>query len=184
MNVSSFTEEEFNSDYGFLTSIWGPPMWYTLHIISFMYPENPTKTEKDNYYAFFKSLKNILPCKMCRKNLTKNLKNHKLTKKVFKSRYTLSLWLYELHEIVNKMLKKKSGLSYEDVRNMYENFRAHCIIAEDEIEESGCKEPLYGVYSKCQLNIIPDRGSTNSLKISPECLLRRVDSRKFSFRTK
>jgi hypothetical protein len=172
--TSVFTQEEFNSEYGFLTSIWGPSLWFSLHIISFTYPENPTKTERDNYYDFFKSLKNILPCKMCQKNLKKNLKVHKLNKKVFKSRYTLSLWVYELHEIVNKMLKKKkSGLSYDDVRNMYENFRAHCVIEENGTPESGCKEPLYGVYSKCQLNIVPDSSQVSSLKINPACLLRR-----------
>lgn len=173
MSYSIFTEEEFNSNYGFLTNVWGPPMWHILHIISFMYPEHPTKTEKDKYYTFFKSLKNILPCKICQKNLIKNLKTHKLNKKVFKSRYTLSLWVYELHEIINKMLKKKSRLKYEEVRNIYENFRAHCIINNNNTVESGCKDPLYGVYSKCQLNIVPENISIKSLQISPECLLRR-----------
>ena len=34
--------------------------------------------------------------------------------------------MYELHETVNKMLGKKSGLSYCDVRERYEHFRARC----------------------------------------------------------
>ena len=39
-----------------------------------------------------------------------------LTKKVFKNRDSLSRWVYGLHEVINKMLGKKSGLSYEDVK--------------------------------------------------------------------
>ena len=41
-----------------------------------------------------------------------------------KNRFTFSKYIYDLHEIVNKMLKKKSNLSYCDVRERYEHFRA------------------------------------------------------------
>jgi hypothetical protein len=34
--------------------------------------------------------------------------------------------VYKLHETVNKMLKKKSGLTYCDVRERYEHFRSRC----------------------------------------------------------
>ena len=37
------------------------------------------------------------------------------------------MYVYELHETINKLLNKKSGLSYEDVRDRYEHFRARCI---------------------------------------------------------
>jgi hypothetical protein len=175
MDINTFTERDYNSDYGFLTSIWGPPMWTTLHIISFTYPENPSKEDKQNYYDFFNNLKNILPCQMCRKNLIKNLKNHKLTKDVFKNRYTLSLWVYQLHEIVNKMLGKESKISYEEVRCLYENFRAHCIEDKTEKNEQGCKEPLYGVYSKIQLYITPQNNQTiqDSMIVDPSCFLKK-----------
>ena len=47
--------------------------------------------------------------------------------KTMKNRKTLSKWLYLLHEEINNMLGKKSGLTYDDVRNRYEMFRARCI---------------------------------------------------------
>ena len=34
------------------------------------------------------------------------------------------LRVYKLHEEINTMIGKKSGLSYEDVRDRYEIFRA------------------------------------------------------------
>jgi hypothetical protein len=41
-----------------------------------------------------------------------------------KNRESFSRYVYELHELVNKMLNKKSGLKYCDVRERYEHFRA------------------------------------------------------------
>jgi hypothetical protein len=41
--------------------LWGPQMWNILHIISFNYPNEPTSTDKKNYYNFITNLQNILP---------------------------------------------------------------------------------------------------------------------------
>ena len=40
------------------------------------------------------------------------------------SRATFSKYVYDLHEVINKMLGKKSNLKYSDVRDRYEHFRA------------------------------------------------------------
>ena len=44
-----------------------------------------------------------------------------------KNRESLSRWVYNLHEEINRMLGKKSNLTYNDVRDRYEIFRARCI---------------------------------------------------------
>jgi hypothetical protein len=150
---NKFNENDFNSNNGFLTSIWGPAMWHVIHIISFNYPVNPTQENKDHYYNFMLNLKYILPCKKCRENLIKNYNDLHFSKKVFKNRHTFSLFVYELHEHINKMLNKKSNLTYEDVRSKYENFRArNC--NEMTNKEIGCSKPLYGKNSKCIIKII------------------------------
>jgi len=46
--------------------------------------------------------------------------------KHMESRATFSRYIYDLHEVINKMLKKRSGLSYDDVRERYEHFRSRC----------------------------------------------------------
>ena len=43
------------------------------------------------------------------------------------NRDKFSRYLYNLHEVINKMLHKKSNLSYDDVRERYEHFRARCV---------------------------------------------------------
>jgi hypothetical protein len=176
-----FSEDDYKSGDGMMTSVWGPPMWHILHTISFNYPINPTEKQKKHYYKYYSNLKNILPCKYCRDNLANNLKTLPLTINVMKSRETLSRWVYELHELVNNMLGKKSGLCYEEVRDRYEHFRSRCIDGKEEPVnkksyngiEKGCTEPLYGVKSKCVLNIVPKDNRITSFKIDPICVLKK-----------
>jgi hypothetical protein len=58
-----FSESDYNSGDGMMTSVWGPPMWHVLHTISFNYPLKPTNEQKIFYYNFYTNLKNILTCK-------------------------------------------------------------------------------------------------------------------------
>ena len=175
MKKKVFTEKDYNSGDGMLTSIWGPPLWHTLHTISSNYPIKPTKEDKENYYNYFNSLKNILPCRYCRDNLKNNLNKLPLKKSIFKNRETLSRWVYDVHEEVNNMLKKKSNLSYEDIRERYEMFRSRCF-KEKTVKtkkESGCVDSLYGIKSKCVLNIVPKEKKCNSIKIDSKCKIKK-----------
>jgi hypothetical protein len=101
-----------------------------------------------------------------------------------KNRETFSRYIYELHETVNKMLKKDSKLTYDDVRENYEHFRARCTEEKPKIfdfkknftkknREKGCTEPLYGKKSKCVINIVPQENKTETLKIDKKCIKTR-----------
>lgn len=169
-----FNPEDFLSNNGFLTNVWGPPFWFILHIISFNYPVKPSETEKKNYYNFIMSLKNILPCGSCRVNVIKNLKNIKFSKSKMKNRDTFSKAIYDLHEEVNKMLNKKNNLSYNDIRDIYENLRARCIQQKKTNKEDGCIKPLYGMKSKCSIEIIPQKKiQKQSIKFDKRCILKK-----------
>ena len=63
-----FTNHEYNSKDGMMTSIWGPPLWHFLHTMSFNYPINPSFEDQHNYRQFITNLRYILPCKYCRDN--------------------------------------------------------------------------------------------------------------------
>ena len=182
-----FNNKEFNSGDGMLTSVWGPSMWHTLHTISFNNPVKPTNKDKTNYMKFFLSLKNILPCKYCRINYVKNLKSVPLNLSVMKNRLSLSKWLYLLHEEINRMLGKKSNLSYEDIKIRYEMFRSRCLSDKKKnnknnkksknkknkrVKESGCVKPLYGKKSKCVINIVPNTKKCKSFKIDKKCIIK------------
>ena len=55
--------------------VWGPGAWTFLHSITFQYPEKPTDIDKQKYYTFFNSLKNVLPCPVCRDHYNKNFEH-------------------------------------------------------------------------------------------------------------
>ena len=170
-----FNKNDYNAGDGFLTQVWGPMMWNALHIISFNYPINPTHSDKIHYKNFIINLKYVLPCKYCRINLIKNFKMLPLTLEQMKNRETFSRYIYSLHELVNKMLNKKSGLSYNDVRERYEHFRARCTTQEKTNikKEKGCTESLYGENSKCIIKIVPQDDKTSSFQIDTKCLKKR-----------
>lgn len=167
-------EKYYESNNGMLTTIWGPPMWHFLHTMSFNYPVEPTQQQKHEYREFILSLEKILPCGKCRKNLKKNFQQLPLLKKHMVTRETFSRYIYELHEIVNRMLKKKSNLTYAQVRERYENFRARCQNVVPTLKartlETGCVAPIYGIKSKCVLNIIPQDIDCPSLTVDSKCL--------------
>ena len=73
-----YTNEDYQSNDGMLTSIWGPTMWIYLHTMSFNYPVNPSANDKKHYRNFILNLENTLPCGKCRKNLHKNFKKLQL----------------------------------------------------------------------------------------------------------
>jgi len=168
---SIFKNEDYNSNDGMLTYIWGPSLWHTLHTMSFNYPVKPTNEQKKNYYNFFIELQNVLPCKYCRDNYTKNLKILPLTKNRLKNRETFSQWLYEMHELVNNNLNKKSNLTYENVRDRYENFRSRCLIDpyQNNKTETGCTKSLYGVQSKCVINIVLKNSKKKTFNMDKRC---------------
>jgi len=169
-----FKQNEYNSNDGILTSVWGPSMWHSLHAISFNYPVHPPSQNKTEYRDFILNLQNVLPCGKCRENLKKNFKTLPLTMDKMKNRYTFSRYMYDLHEVVNTMLGKKSGLSYEDIRERYEHFRARCLSEMAPIKtENGCVEPLYGIKSKCVLKIVPHDEKCETLEVDEKCLKQR-----------
>ena len=105
------------------------------------------------------------------------------------SRATFSKYIYDLHEVINKMLGKKSGLTYEEIRERYEHFRSRCAKSYKElatrkktqkkhvhfkkridiINEKGCTEPLYGEKSKCVLQIVPQKTKCESFQMDKTC---------------
>ena len=172
MFVSIYTSQDFKSNDGMLTGIWGPSMWHYLHTMSFNYPVHPTQAQKKHYRDFVLQLEYVLPCGKCRTNLKSNFQKLPLTMKEMKSRETFSKYMFRLHELVNHMLGKKSGLSYRDVRERYEHFRARCKNTRKvgrstlgKHDEKGCVYPLMGVKSKCVLKIIPDSVKCDAISV-------------------
>jgi hypothetical protein len=181
-NNKTYTNKDFKSNDGMITNVWGPALWHYLHTMSFNYPVHPTIEEKRHYRNFIISLRHVLPCKYCRINLKTNFKQLPITMADMKNRETFSRYIYNLHELINKMLNKKSNLSYCDVRERYEHFRSRCTDEKPKIfkfsnftrkKEKGCTEPLYGKKSKCIINIVPQNIKGETIQIDKSCIKHR-----------
>ena len=191
-NVRAFTKKDFYSGDGMLTTVWGPSMWHFLHTMSFNYPVKPTHDQKRHYMEFILNLRNVLPCKYCRMNLTNNLATKPIRMSNMESRDTFSRFVYDLHETVNRLLGKNSGLTYCDVRERYEHFRSRCTQDAPKVfnfrefykntgtrtrakrqKEKGCTEPLYGKKAKCVISIVPQDVKVPTFSVDDQCIKKR-----------
>jgi hypothetical protein len=180
-----FTKKDFLSGDGMMVKIWGPLQWTYLHTMSFNYPIHPTDEDKKHYREYVLNLQYVLPCKYCRINLTNNFKKKPLQMCHMANREKFSRYIYDLHETVNKMLHKKSNLTYCDIRERYEHFRSRCTDENPKIftfkklsgtrkkKEKGCTEPLYGKKSKCVINIVPQEDKSATFKMDKKCIKTR-----------
>ena len=98
-------------------NIWGPQLWFSLHIITFNYPNNPTNNDKLNYKNFFNSLANVIPCTYCKHNFKIHMKKLPLIN-ALQNKNTLIKWLFDIHNLTNKHLNKKI-FSYQEFMNKY-----------------------------------------------------------------
>ena len=181
-----FTPEDYNSNDGMLTSVWGPPLWHALHTISFNYPARPDRATRKKYYRFMRSLGHVLPCRYCRDNYAGNTRALEFGPRHFRNRESFSRYVFDLHQHINQMLgKPPNGLTYEKVRRRYENFRSRCLSDPTHAAcqaaapptppttERGCTEPLHGTKSKCIIRIVPKESPHRTFAMDQQCRLRR-----------
>jgi len=198
--------KDYNSSDGMITQIFGSAYWFTLHITSFNYPADPKKYNKiynkehsiknykvqDYYATMIENLQHILPCKSCRENLTINLKNLKWFEKKeyhLKNRENFSKFVYNLHNIVNKMLGKPKYKNYEYVRDEFSAFRASCPKKSKKTctnkHKPGCtkldiNDEYKGkvVKGKCKISIVPQDNDNENIKIDEKCSIIAARDRK------
>lgn len=162
-----------DNNSGLLTSIWGSDTWNSLHCITFGYPEHPTEEDKEHYKLFFETLRFVLPCCACRKHFTEHTKpgaKFEITYDVLKNRTTLTKWLYELHNYVDKTLEMNYDITYNDVCEKYSSYIANCVMSMDKkiiaYKNDHNREAPYVTYSiaVCFADYAKQRGIENYLE--------------------
>jgi hypothetical protein len=97
--------------------IWGPFLWYILHIFSFQYPINPSYADKRIYHDFYVNLKELIPCANCRKHYQQHLHTNPITP-ALDTRADLVKWVIQMHNLVNISLGKPT-MTVEEVLFAY-----------------------------------------------------------------
>lgn len=173
-----------NSNNGLITKIWGPGLWLGMHSISFGYPLYPSIEQKNNYKNFFTLMGDVLPCKYCRESYKHFISTEPtiLNDSVMENRETLTRWLYNIHERVNQKLGVDYKVSYEDIVNKYEVYRAKC--TNNIAATTGCTMPLgdkktsYFVASIKESPIIDIELANKCVNYAKE---RNLDPKEFNF---
>lgn len=98
--------------------IWGEAGWTFLRNIAKGYPNTPTPVDKMNYKIYFESLKNVLPCSMCRNNYRKHL-----------SAYPVKNHLNNTNQLVKwvSLIKNKTNIKTISIKNNLINERVNRI---------------------------------------------------------
>lgn len=106
-------------------SVWGRPAWMFLHSVALCYPVHPSPLDRERYMMFFLSLPYVLPCVMCQEHLLRYFSdNTTLFQKAFDNRFTLSMFVMDLHNFVNRRLGK-AIVPYQKVIARYDTQLLH-----------------------------------------------------------
>jgi hypothetical protein len=101
-------------------NIWGPYIWYIMHIVSFNYPNssyynNLYKTNK-LYESFYNHIYSIIPCTICKEHYKNQLKKYPIKLYIEKNKLDELIIFY--HNNVNALNHKKK-YSYNQVKKLY-----------------------------------------------------------------
>jgi len=108
---------------------WGPPLWKILHGIAESLGNQPVAmlaTDEAHEIVFLlRDVEKIMPCKLCRNHYHQWRKNHPLEEIDRLRGYMLKTgvrqWLYDLHEEVNKSKGIESGITIEQIPDLYKS---------------------------------------------------------------
>lgn len=103
--------------------VWGPVLWKKLHSVTFNYPlqideNNPNDVElRNRVRKLFMELKTAIPCRKCRLSYREFIKRYPIEPHL-NGQYSLSKWLYDIHNMVNAKLRKEENQIF--IRKMQE----------------------------------------------------------------
>ena len=107
---------------------WGPNAWRYLHVVSFTYPDAPSKKERLNVYKFIVGFSQTIPCRQCRYHfialIAPDLKSQE-NSIIFDNKDALSRTVVRWHNAVNKRLSKPL-MKYEDAIALYTGTTSNC----------------------------------------------------------
>ena len=159
------SRKKSNENNGMMTKVWGPAGWVFLHSSVMGYPVKIDKTNKDHRFRkkktklFFNNIGHIFPCRYCRDSYNIFIKKLPIDN-FLDSRKSLSKWLYDIHNMVNKKLgvPKCDIPSFKEVYAQYDSYRADCRPTSKTERENrlakGCVVPKDGRKKRCIIKII------------------------------
>lgn len=95
------------------SNMWGGSYWYILHLLSF---QTDNDKRKNQYKNIIMNFQKVLPCSVCRLHFRQLINRHPMD---MKNVETISRWVYNRHNYLNKLLQKRVKPSYAKAVDMY-----------------------------------------------------------------
>ena len=118
---------------GLIAKKWGPCFWMHMHLVAAGYPLKTSSVRQKAYMRYFVDLGQVLPCAKCRDHYNLIIAGYvkrNTYKNKFKSRRSLQLFIHDVHNAVNRRLKKplanKNILSRYSLDSIENRYRAKC----------------------------------------------------------
>lgn len=90
--------------------MWGPQVWDTLHILAYVYPDQPTLSRQQSTIQLLTELCRNLPCPGCSNHALEYLDTVPAT---VSTRVVFKQWVYDFHNAVNLRTNKRIWTSLE-----------------------------------------------------------------------
>ena len=133
-------------------NIWGPHQWFMMHVISFTYPVKPSMYDKRAYHDYYASLKDVLPCEMCKRHYNTYFQQHPIGPQL-DSRDNLMQWVVDIHNFVNKKLNKPQ-YTLKAVLNIYKDLEPVSPFINNKIKEDILRKETNKVKKETLIGII------------------------------
>jgi hypothetical protein len=106
---------------------WGNPLWKVLHSITESLGNQKiailANDEANEIVFLLRDVEKIMPCALCRNHYHEWRRDHPLEQlaalRGVALREAVRKWLYDLHENVNKSRKIESGITLEQIPDLY-----------------------------------------------------------------
>jgi hypothetical protein len=99
------------------SNLWGQFAWYIIHTLALHYIEN----KNDYYVDFYESLRNVLPCEICRGHYYFMISQNGKRTNQNSSKNSIHPWTVRLHNEVNQRLNKHTFTDSQSVEH-YKNY--------------------------------------------------------------
>jgi hypothetical protein len=127
----------------FDSTIWGPPMWFFLHTISFCYPVRPNAITKKKYYEFVQNIPLFIPVESQSGEFSKLLVEYPVTP-YLDNRESFIRWVWFIHNKINEKLEKPQ-MSFND---FYINYHETYKPADVKMREQLKRKEFYKIKEK------------------------------------
>lgn len=142
---------------------WGGKFWSTYHLIAYAYPEEPNKETRDAAFAFFDSMRSLVPCSECRDGYRERWQQYDLRQHL-DTRASLIEWVILMHDSVNEKL----GVPPLDYAAFMESLIGESVVDDEPDEESN---------ERLQQTTLDDNADCNARERNPKQRKREREGR-------